>query len=47
MALIESHAYRLFADFFQFYLQDEPVEGDLSDAWSEEATSRMLAIAPE
>ncbi len=23
----------LFADYFQFYLQDESAEGDLSDSW--------------
>lgn len=36
----------LFADYFQFYLQDEHVNGNLSDAWTNEATDRMLAIAP-
>lgn len=34
----------LFADYYQFYLQDEAVEGDLSDSWTEEAVNRMLAI---
>ena len=36
----------LFADYFQFYLQDESAEGDLSDGWTEEATERLLAVAP-
>jgi hypothetical protein len=36
----------LFADYFQFYIQDEAVTGDLSQAWNEEATARLLAIAP-
>ena len=36
----------LFADYHQFYLQDEQAVGDLSDAWSEEASIRMLAVAP-
>jgi hypothetical protein len=36
----------LFADYFQFYLQDESAEGDLSDYWTEEATDRLLAVAP-
>jgi hypothetical protein len=36
----------LFADYYQFYLQDEPVDGDLSDAWSSEAGARLLAVAP-
>ena len=35
----------LFADYFQFYLQDESAEGDLSDSWTEEATNRLLAVA--
>ena len=37
--------YTLFADYFQFYLQDEAVAGDLSNSWTEEAVSRLLAIA--
>jgi hypothetical protein len=36
----------LFADYFQFYVQDEAAVGDLSQSWGEEATSRLLAIAP-
>jgi hypothetical protein len=36
----------LFADYFQFYIQDEAAETDLSDAWTEEAMGRRLAIAP-
>ena len=36
----------LFADYHQFYLQDESSAGDLSDAWTEEAVERMLAVAP-
>lgn len=38
--------YELFADYFQFYLQDEQAEGDLSNSWSSEAVERMLALAP-
>src|SRR5450432_2054901 len=38
--------FTLFADYFQFYLQDEPVEGDLSESWPQEAVDRLLAIAP-
>ena len=34
----------LFADYFQFYLQDESVSGDLSDAWTDEAVERLLAV---
>jgi hypothetical protein len=36
----------LFADYFQFYIQDEAAESDLSEAWTEEAMDRRLAIAP-
>lgn len=36
----------LFADYFQFYLQDETVKGDLSESWTPEAAHRMLATAP-
>jgi hypothetical protein len=36
----------LFADYFQFYIQDEAVTGDLSGSWSDEATVRLLAVAP-
>jgi nucleoside phosphorylase len=43
---MKSFALSLFADYFQFYIQDEAVAGDLSEAWTEEATARLLAIAP-
>lgn len=36
----------LFADYFQFYLQDEDAKGDLSESWTPEAVERLLAIAP-
>lgn len=36
----------IFADFHQFYLQDEPASGDLSDSWTDEAVNRLLATAP-
>ena len=39
------HQLTLFADYHQFYLQDEAVYGDLSQAWSPEAVERMLAVA--
>ena len=36
----------LFADYFQFYVQDDDEQyGDLSDAWTEEAVQRLLAVA--
>ncbi len=39
-------ALTLFADYFQFYLQDERAKGDLSDSWTEQAVVDMLALAP-
>jgi len=36
----------LFADYFQFYLQDESVKGNLSESWTPEAVNRLLAVAP-
>ena len=36
----------LFADYHQFYIQDENVDGKLSDAWTDEAVERLLAVAP-
>lgn len=36
----------LFADYFQFYVQDEQSEGDLSNSWTEKAVSDILAVAP-
>jgi hypothetical protein len=42
---MQSHNLELFADYFQFYLQDEVAEGDLSAAWSPEAIKRMLAVS--
>lgn len=38
--------FKLFADYFQFYIQDEDVEGNLSDSWNDAAVSRLLAVAP-
>ena len=40
------YVFTLFADYFQFYLQDEAVSGDLSDAWTPDAVDRLLALAP-
>jgi hypothetical protein len=39
--------YQIFADYHQFYLQDDDRSfGDLSEAWTQEATDRLLAVAP-
>lgn len=37
--------FELFADYYQFYLQDESVQGDLSSSWTPEAVDRLLALA--
>jgi hypothetical protein len=44
--LIKEIQAELFADYFQFYIQDENVTGDLSNAWTDESVNRLLAIAP-
>ena len=39
--------YEIFADYHQFYLKDDDLSfGDLSEAWTQEATDRLLAVAP-
>ncbi|MCL1635487.1 hypothetical protein M2650_12730 [Luteimonas sp. SX5] len=38
--------FELFAGYHQFYLQDEPADGNLGDAWTEEASNRLLAVTP-
>lgn len=40
----QRHHFDLFADYHQFYLQDERVDGNLGDSWTPEATDRLLAI---
>ena len=40
------YTYQIFADYFQFYLQDEAAIGDLADSWGDEAVERLLAVAP-
>lgn len=41
----QSH-YDLFADYFQFYLQDEQAAGNLANSWTRAAVDRKLALAP-
>jgi len=41
----QRHHFDLFADYHQFYLQDETVDGNLGDSWTPEATNRLLAIS--
>jgi hypothetical protein len=38
--------YTIFADRFQFYIQDEHADANLSNAWSDEAVARLVAVAP-
>jgi len=38
-------SYRIFADYFHFYIQDESAVGDLANSWNKEATANSLAIA--
>ncbi|MDH5858872.1 hypothetical protein E8K88_03955 [Lampropedia aestuarii] len=42
---MKSHHIQLFADHFQFYLKDERVPGNLSEAWNRSALQRMLAVS--
>jgi len=43
---MSSSTFKLFADYFQFYLQDENAKGDLSESWTKEAVTILLALAP-
>ena len=38
--------FEIFADYHQFYLQDEQADGDLSGSWTHEALDLLLALAP-
>jgi len=40
--------FELFADYFQFYLQDDDINvGNVSDAWTPDATQRLrIAVVP-
>jgi hypothetical protein len=41
------HRFEIFADSFQVYLQDNDIRfGDLSEAWTDEAVEKMLALGP-
>lgn len=43
---MSSNKFKLFADYFQFYVQDENAKGDLSESWTKEAVANLLALAP-
>lgn len=40
------YEFQLFADYHQFYIQDEAADGNLSEAWTPDAVERLLALAP-
>jgi len=42
---IEDIELELFADYFQFYFQDEKVDGDLSNSWTDSAIENLLALS--
>ncbi|MDQ0749659.1 hypothetical protein QF034_003890 [Streptomyces africanus] len=37
----------LFADYFQIHVSDADSDGDLSDAWTDQAVADQLAVAPD
>lgn len=41
----QTHHLTLFADYFQLHVADDGSGGDLSDAWTEDASARGLAVA--
>jgi hypothetical protein len=46
MGTTNVHRFELFADYFQFYLQDDDIEaGDFSDSWTPEAIETGVALA--
>lgn len=44
--MAQRQEFTIFADYFQFYIQDEHATGDLSESWTQDAVDRLLAIAP-
>lgn len=42
---MKTYSLELLADYFQFYLQDDEAQGDLSLAWNDDAVERMFAVA--
>jgi len=44
--MASTRSFELFADYFQFYIQDESSDGDLSNAWTDQATADLVALAP-
>lgn len=45
--MLEKYNFELFADYFQFYLQDENADFDLSvNIWTEQTVEDLLAVTP-
>jgi len=44
---MSKYNFQIFADYFQFYLQDETLNSDLGDSWTEEALDNLLVVTPE
>lgn len=43
---MKTYQLELFADYYQFYFQDDNSDyGDLSEAWTEDATNQLMAIS--
>ena len=42
--LISKHEFQIFADYHQFYLEDENAPHNVIDVWDDEAHKRMLGI---
>ena len=42
--MVQAFHFDLFADYFQFYLQDQSADGDLGNSWTPDAVERLLAI---
>ncbi|MDC0834766.1 hypothetical protein CKA32_005400 [Geitlerinema sp. FC II] len=40
------YQFELFADYYQFHIQDELAEDNLGNSWTQDAVDRLLAIAP-
>lgn len=43
--MTQKYSFSLFADYHQFYLQDEASPSNLAEAWTPDAVDRMLALA--
>lgn len=44
MTVLHSAQFEIFADYFQFYLQDEAADEDWGAFWTDETVERMLAV---